>query len=142
MIQTSDYKKYLDCTNYLREHIDTYIEAFVKYYGDNRRKEIEEKFKNTLIIAYQRPTNIKLLIAKAKESKTKELMDRMMEKNTWNIPRELLFDKQDSFQYKEIIRYLKSHSFLFNQRKKGNLIILLNSIIILILKNIFKGLFK
>ena len=34
--------KYLKCYEYLRQNINVFIEAFVEYYGEEKRKEIEE----------------------------------------------------------------------------------------------------
>ena len=101
MIKSSDYLKLLDCNNYLRNNIDIFIEGFVKFYGEKRRKEIEDKFRNTLIIAYQRPSEQELLISKAKEDKTKELTSKIMEENLTNLTYEDLFDNYTSYEYSD-----------------------------------------
>ena len=121
MIKSSDYIKFLDCNNYLREHLNIFIEAFVKYYGEERRGEIEEKFNNTLIIAYQRPYDKKMLITKAKEEKSLELIELIMKENKWDIKREDLFDTTKTYEYKENMP-IDNYSLFLNlyQYKKNN----------------------
>ncbi|MBR2828711.1 MAG: hypothetical protein IKE70_05720, partial [Bacilli bacterium] len=121
MIKSNDYLKFLDCNNYLRDHLNVFIEAFVKYYGEERRHEIEEKFNNTLIIAYQRPYDKKMLITKAKEEKSLELIESIMKENKWDIKQEDLFDNTKTYEYKENMP-IDNYSLFLNlyQYKKSN----------------------
>ena len=41
---------FLNSNEYLRENIDTFIEIFVGFYGEEFRDNIETKFKNTIFL--------------------------------------------------------------------------------------------
>ena len=45
----------LNCKEHFRENFDIIKDAFIEYYGVERRKEIEEKFSKVLLIAYRNP---------------------------------------------------------------------------------------
>lgn len=40
----------LNCNEYFRQHLKSFIEGFVLFYGEKYRDEIKEKFENALLI--------------------------------------------------------------------------------------------
>ena len=122
MVDINRYLKVLECKNYFREHIDAFIEGFVRYYGEEHRKEIEYKFKNNLLIAYQSPDSRKLVITKAENAKTAELIDEIMKDSRLSISQEDLFDKTSSFSFTSLmpINSYTSYKILYNYLKSGN----------------------
>lgn len=71
--------RFLNGNEEIKKAISLYIEAFVKFYGEERRQEIEEKFNNLLCIGYQTPDAIKSGLRTLEEQKTKELMEPIFE---------------------------------------------------------------
>ena len=71
--------KYLEATDHLRNNIGVFIEAFVKYYGEDRRKEIEEAISKVLPIAYRSPVATVRFIDTISKEKTKELYHKMID---------------------------------------------------------------
>ena len=61
--------KYLNCNEHLRNNIDKYKAAFIKYYGEEKREEIEEAFSKALFIAFQTTSTIESNIRKIKTLK-------------------------------------------------------------------------
>lgn len=43
----------LEGNSYLRNNINTYLEAFVKFYGEDKRKYLEEKLSKAIYISYR-----------------------------------------------------------------------------------------
>ena len=50
-------KLFLNCDEELQSKIKIFIEYFVRYYGEDRRKEIEEKLSKAVYIGYMTPKN-------------------------------------------------------------------------------------
>lgn len=48
-------ENYLNCRQHLRDHISIFIEYFVRYYGEDKRAEIEDKFSHAIYLAYRNP---------------------------------------------------------------------------------------
>ncbi len=70
--------RFIDCYEELRKSIPTFIEAFVTYYGEEYRKEIEEKFSQAIFIGYQDPEYIKTSIITLEKEKTEELLSPLI----------------------------------------------------------------
>ena len=119
MISSSNYIKYLDCKAYLKDHLNVFIEAFVKYYGEERREEIEKKFNSIILIPYQNLSNKKLLLSTARKEKSKELIEEILKSNNTSLEYNDLFDTVDSFEYKEMTPIDKYSLFLncYNYKK-------------------------
>ena len=49
-------KMFLNCNQELQEKIKIFIEYFVKYYGEDRREEIEKKLSKAIYIGYNTRT--------------------------------------------------------------------------------------
>lgn len=73
----SEYSKLLNCEETLRNNIEIFIEAFVEYYGEEERQEIEEKFRKTLLIAYKSPESTKRIIYQLENLKSAELKSKL-----------------------------------------------------------------
>ncbi len=67
----------INCKDYLREHIGVFKEAFVKYYGEECREQINELFDSSTLIAYISPKKKESIIYKAMNKKTKELCEKI-----------------------------------------------------------------
>ena len=46
---------FLDCNDVLQRKIKIFKEYFIKYYGEERREEIERQFSKALYIGYMTP---------------------------------------------------------------------------------------
>ena len=77
------YKK-INSTETIISSIPKIIEAFVTYYGESERENIENKFKNMLIIGYGSPDQTMSLIRDDKKQKSSELINSLL--NKLNIP--------------------------------------------------------
>ena len=87
--------KYLEATDHLRNNIGVFIEAFVKYYGEDRRKEIEEAISKVLPIAYRSPVATVRFIDTISKEKTKELYHKMIDGIETNFTeKEYVFQKR------------------------------------------------
>lgn len=87
---------FINGDKYFKESVPRFIEVFVKFYGEEKREEIEEKFNNALFIGYQDPENLKRGIYRIEDLKTKELLEDISKK--LNIPVDTLTDRK-SFRY-------------------------------------------
>ena len=85
-------EKFINCKQHLRENLPRLIEAFVAFYGEEKRKEIEEKFSKALLIAYISPQQKKAFLNQIKDVFSNEIYDVLLEKipSTWT--KEDLFD--------------------------------------------------
>ena len=70
-------EKRLDCLNTLRSKWHTLAESFISFYGEERRQEIEEKFNNTLPIAYISPTEMKTKLNEIANKYTTTMVENM-----------------------------------------------------------------
>ena len=73
-------EKQLDCNNVLREKIEMLIEVFIDYYGEDRRKEIEEKFSKALFIAYRSPDSTKNILREIAKIHTENIIQELLKK--------------------------------------------------------------
>ncbi len=71
----------------LENSISTFIEAFVEYYGEERRKEIEEKFSKAKFLGYQSLDGVSSTIIYFCKSLTDELVQEVLDKH--NLPLEI-----------------------------------------------------
>lgn len=83
MIETAE--RHLNCNEELRKNISTFIEAFVKYYGEDKRKIIEEKFSKVTYIGYQTASGIRSNLSKIEKEKTNELINELLKENSLNL---------------------------------------------------------
>lgn len=81
-------RRFLNGNEEIKKAIPLYIEAFVKFYGEEKRKEIEEKFNNLLCLGYQNPSAIVIALITLENQKTIELLEPIFE--SINIPLDLI----------------------------------------------------
>ena len=105
--------KFLDCNQYLRDHIDIFKEYFIrfytKFYGESIREEIEDKFSKCLFIGYQEPAKLKTLLNKIAKGKSNELIDSLLKDSSVSLTKDDLFSDYD-FTYRNlqpIYKYLE-----------------------------------
>lgn len=79
----------LNCNEYLRENIGRYIEAFVSFYGENKRQEIQDKFSKAIFIGYQEPSNNEAFIHEVQKKYTERYLKEELKQNNM----EDLYDK-------------------------------------------------
>lgn len=76
----------LNSTEAITKNLPKIIEAFVTFYGESERENIENKFKNMLVIGYCKPEKIMNIIHSDQKQKSLELIDTFFDK--LNIPEE------------------------------------------------------
>ena len=84
----------LNSTEAITKNLPKIIEAFVTFYGESERENIENKFKNMLVIGYCQPKVIERIIFDDLKRQSKKLIDALFDK--LNIP------KEERTKYKEI----------------------------------------
>ena len=96
--------------------IPTFIEAFVEYYGENHRKEIEDKFSKARFIGYQTMSDLKSTINSFSQNITKELIEEIINKHDLNLEVKDL-TRDNGFEFKNI----QPINYLFNLLEENNL---------------------
>ncbi len=81
--------------------IPKFIEAFVEYYGENHRKEIEDKFSKARFIGYQTMSDLKSTINSFSQNITKELIEEIINKHDLNLEVKDL-TRDNGFEFKNI----------------------------------------
>ena len=71
---------FFDSNNYIKKMLPTIIEAFVAYYGEDKRDEISTKFSNALVVSPISSESLSSLILKLKKDITSQLVEEF-EKN-------------------------------------------------------------
>ncbi len=73
-----EYERLLDCKNHLRDNLNVFIDAFVEFYGEEYRKEIEEKFSKAIFFAYREPTTTQIYLRKLSELISNEIWQQQV----------------------------------------------------------------
>lgn len=63
----------ITCRDHLRNHISDFVEAFVVYYGEDLREEIEKAFSNVVLLAYTNPDHMSSLFLRLQEEISVEI---------------------------------------------------------------------
>ena len=92
----------LECNTYLRDNINKYLEAFVKFYGEEKRKYLEEKFSKAIYIGYQDIEETEIYIRKLEEKYTKDCLDKELKNNDIENEKEKYFSTY-SFENKDLM---------------------------------------
>lgn len=71
--------RFLNGNEEIKKAIPLYIEAFVKFYGEEKREEIEKKFNNLLCLGYQTPSAVVNAVSTLEKQKTRELLEPVFE---------------------------------------------------------------
>ena len=85
------YENLLDCQNHLRENLDVLTDAFISYYGEDKKQEIEEKFKKALLIAYKEPEANQNFLREISEIYTNNIIKEVLKRIPSNWTQEDLF---------------------------------------------------
>lgn len=87
----NDILKFLTPNEILRNNLDQFKEAFIEFYGEESRNEVEEKFSKMLPIAYISPDQLKILLINLEKRFTDEIIG------------EILLNKDISISKKDLI---------------------------------------
>ena len=117
----------LNSTEAITKNLPKIIEAFVTFYGESERENIENKFKNMLVIGYCKPEKIMNIIYSDQKQKSLELIDTFFDK--LNIPEEerikakAIYFANNELEYPNIhpinqyIRYLNGERNEYNKKQ-------------------------
>lgn len=86
---------FLDCNDVLQRKIKIFKEYFIKYYGEERREEIERQFSKALYIGYMTPDNRERILKKFVKEESSILQDVIVKRTSLPVTKEDLFDKND-----------------------------------------------
>ena len=85
-------EKFLNCKEYLRYNFDVLKEAFIDYYGEEKRQEIEDKFSKALLIAYRAPAATEHFLKAIEKYVSDEIISEVLKK----VPSK--WEKNDLFE--------------------------------------------
>ena len=85
-------KSFLESHKELEEKIPIFKEAFIKFYGEESRKEIEELFEKAIFIGYQDPDSIRFGVDKLLKDKSNDLINQFINNSNTTLSRESLLD--------------------------------------------------
>ena len=105
------YDNILNCKEHLREKLPILIEAFVSFYGEERRQEIEEKFSKAIFIAYRTPESTQSYLHKISSLLTDEIVQKAIDEESSSYTLEELLNKT-SFEYASIVPIHHYSTFL------------------------------
>ncbi len=88
-----EFDRYLNCNNHLRENLGLFIDAFVEFYGEERREEVVTKLSKVIPIAYMSPETMVRTIEEIRKTINEELFNKLKE----SIPS--IFDKEDLLDF-------------------------------------------
>ena len=88
-----EFDRYLNCNNHLRENLGLFIDAFVEFYGEERREEVVSKLNKVIPIAYMSPETMARTIEEIRKTINEELFNKLKE----SIPS--IFDKEDLLDF-------------------------------------------
>ena len=74
----NEYSKLLNSSETLRNNIQIFIDAFVEFYGEDKRAEIEDKFQRTLLITYKSPDSLNRILYTLKKLKSENLSNKLL----------------------------------------------------------------
>lgn len=92
----------LDGNSYLKDNINKYLEGFVKFYGKEEKKHLEEKFSKAIYIGYQDIEETEIYIRKLEEKYTEDYLDKELKKSTLEDEKEKYFSTY-SFENKDLM---------------------------------------
>lgn len=75
----------LRCREHFRENIQLFKDAFIRYYGEERREEIEEKFSRAIFLAYRNPESTNHYLRNLTRIISNEIIEREMKTIDTNL---------------------------------------------------------
>ena len=73
--------KLLENLDDFTENKNKILDAFISFYGEEKRDIITEKFNNSIIVPYIKPDDIKNIIRNIRKEKSSELFDKLVEQS-------------------------------------------------------------
>lgn len=70
----------LNCNDYLRKNISAFVEAFVQFYGEEKRSDLTEKFKDAVFVGYQDISETEQYLNKIEKAYTKLYLKEELER--------------------------------------------------------------
>ena len=92
----------MNCLENFQEKFKEYIEVFVAYYGEDKRKEITEKFSNALPLAYTTPNGLSSLTINLCKEKSNELINKLISNNELYLSEETIFGN-GNYEYNNLM---------------------------------------
>lgn len=83
---------FLECNEVLKRKIKIFKEYFIKYYGEERREEIERQFSKASYIGYMTPQSRRNILNKFVKEESSMLQDVVVKKTSLPLTKEDLFD--------------------------------------------------
>lgn len=106
-----EYENLLNCREHLKKNIERIKEAFIKFYGEERREEIEEKFAKAIFVAYRSPDSTSRYLKRIGEIYSHKIEDREYEKVDTTLSKRDIFGYYD-MSSKELMPLKKYYDFL------------------------------
>lgn len=86
---------FLDCNEVLQRKIEIFKKYFIKYYGEERKEEIERQFSKAIYIGYMTPQCRRNALNKFIKEESSLLQDVIVKRTSLPVTKEDLFDKND-----------------------------------------------
>ena len=98
----------IDARNTIKKNIPLLVEAFTRFYGEDCRKEIEEKFNKVIVAGYISPSDYGITINDEKKKIVSKYIELFKEETgiTSQEAIDTLFGYYPDFTYTPIIEYL------------------------------------
>ena len=115
---------FFDSNNYIKKMLPTIIEAFVAYYGEDKRDEISTKFSNALVVSPISSESLSSLILKLKKDITSQLVEEFEKNKHSNLSTNDLLGNIFNFDYYVPIKYFndfyKEYINEYNNKNRNN----------------------
>ena len=119
-----NYMAFFDSNNYIKKMLPTIIEAFVAYYGEDKRDEISTKFSNALVVSPISSESLSSLILKLKKDITSQLVEEFEKNKHSNLSTNDLLGNIFNFDYYVPIKYFndfyKEYINEYNNKNRNN----------------------
>ena len=92
---------FLNCDEELQKRIQIFIDYFVRYYGEEKKEEIEKKLSQAIYIGYIPPKAKERLIDKLKKEKSESIQQEVVDKAQFDVDKNDLFNGM-SFEYERL----------------------------------------
>lgn len=112
-----NFEKILECNEIVKKHLNEFIEIFVSYYGEDKREEIQNKFNDTLFLAYIDDKEYGRILNKIEKKESKKIIDEIL-KGT-NYKKESIFSENIFNNNSPINKYKDYYNeFILGEEKR------------------------